>query len=299
MSALLATVQVRLAIADRALPARAAHSGAAAPAVRRRSSGQSSIGAWSPSPGSSAVLDVLSFFLQRFGVPREPFLLVTMVARLVFAVVFLRLVWRVRAPIAAKIRGDGQSTLRRLLADLWPALMTAYVLCLLVVLTVEQLAGRLRTGRAGILSLLVVLAMPLVDMALCRLLDRRAARARPDGGAQSGATFRPVLRRGVHIVVTAAGVLVIVHLWNLDLVGLASPRRRGSRGRRADRHRPDRSCSRTSCGSSRRRPSTSGWSAKPGPRASATRAKSGGRAGRGSGPSCPWRAGRSSRWSAS
>ena len=117
---------------------------------------------------------------QRFGVPREPFLLVTTLIRLVFAVIFLRLVWRVRVPIAAKIRGDGQSTLRRLLADLWPALMTAYVLCLLVVLTVEQLAGRLRTGRAGILSLLVVLAMPLVDMALCRLLTRRA-RSDPAG----------------------------------------------------------------------------------------------------------------------
>ena len=60
--------------------------------------------------------------------------------------------------------------------------MTAYVLCLLVIVTLEQLAGRLRRGRAGILSLLVVLAMPLVDMALCRLLDRRAARAQPDGG---------------------------------------------------------------------------------------------------------------------
>ena len=166
--------------------------------------------------------DVLNFFLQRFGVPREPFLLVTMLFRLVFAVVFLRLVWRVRAPIAAKIRGDGQSTFRRLLADLWPALMTAYVVCLLVVLTVEQLAGRLRTGRAGILSLLVVLAMPLVDMALCRLLDRRGGRAQPDGGAPSGASFLPVLRRGVHIVVTAAGVLVIVRLWNLDLAGLAA-----------------------------------------------------------------------------
>ena len=65
-----------------------------------------------------------------------------MLTRLVFAAVYLRLVWRIRAPIAAQIRGGGQSTLRRLLADLWPALMTAYVVCLLAVLTVEQLAGR-------------------------------------------------------------------------------------------------------------------------------------------------------------
>ena len=166
--------------------------------------------------------DVLNFFLQRFGVPREPLLLVTTLFRLAFAVIFLRLVWRVRVPIAAKIRGDGQSTIRRLLADLWPALMTAYVLCLLVVLTVEQLAGRLRTGRAGVLSLLVVIAMPLVDMALCRLLTRPARSAQPGGESPSGTTFRPVLRRGVHIVVTAAGALVIVRLWNLDLAGLAA-----------------------------------------------------------------------------
>ena len=93
---------------------------------------------------------------------------------------------------------------------------------LFVALTVEQLAGRLLMGRVGILSLLVVLAMPLVDMALCRLLDRRAAKARTDGVVGSGASFLPVLRRGVHIVVTAAGVLAIVHLWNLDLVSLTT-----------------------------------------------------------------------------
>jgi small-conductance mechanosensitive channel len=221
VSALLATIQVRLAIliarvllaphtpAQRLLP----FDDAAARVFYR---GLVTL-AW-----FYGFLDVLNFFLQRFGVPHEPYLLVATLCRLVFAVIFLRLVWRVRVPIAAKIRGDGQSALRRVLADLWPALMTAYVLGLLVVLTLEQLAGRLRTGRAGILSLLVVLAMPLVDMALCRLLDRRAARAQPAGGARAGASFRPVLRRGVHIVVTAAGALVIVHLWNLDLVGLAT-----------------------------------------------------------------------------
>jgi moderate conductance mechanosensitive channel len=167
-------------------------------------------------------LDVLAFFLQRFAMPQEPLVLMVILGRLLFAAVFLRLVWRVRGPIAAKIRGDGQSAVRRLLADLWPALMTAYVLCLLVVMTVEQLAGRLRTSRAGILSLLVVLAMPLVDLALCGLVDRRSTRARTDRGAEAGASFAPVLRRAVHILVTVAGVLVIVHLWNLDLMGLAS-----------------------------------------------------------------------------
>ena len=126
-------------------------------------------------------LEVLNFFLQRFGVPREPYLLVVFLARILFAIVFLRLVWRMRGPIAAKIRGDGQSVsppgARRPLAGLDDGLRPGPP----GGLDARKLAGRLRTARAGILSLLVVLAMPLVDMALCRLLDRRAARAQPDG----------------------------------------------------------------------------------------------------------------------
>jgi hypothetical protein len=62
--------------------------------------------------------------------------------------------------------------------------MTAYVLGLMAVHVAEQLAGRLIGGHAAILSLLVVIAMPLADLALCRMLDRRAAGARPAGGPE-------------------------------------------------------------------------------------------------------------------
>ena len=167
-------------------------------------------------------LGLVTFFVQRFGMAREPLLLLSLLARIVFIAVFLSLVWRVRRPIASQIRGDGNSTIRRVLADLWPALMTAYVLCLLVIMTVEQLAGRQRTARAGILSLLILIAMPLVDMALGGLLERRAAKARSGGGATARTSFVPVLQRAVHIVVTVVGVLTIVNLWNLDLIGLAA-----------------------------------------------------------------------------
>jgi small-conductance mechanosensitive channel len=219
--ALLATIQVRLAIlaarvllaprtpAQRLLPF---EDGAAGTLYR----GVVSL-AW-----LYGIIDVLRFFLQRFELPREPYVLVMSLTRGLFTVLFLQLVWRVRGPIARLIRGDGQSTIRRLLADLWPALMTAYVLGLLAVLTVEQLAGRLHVGGTGILSLLVVIALPIVDMALCRLIDRRAARVQPHEDAGSRATFVPVLRKAVHIVVTVTGLLVIVRLWDLDLMGLAT-----------------------------------------------------------------------------
>jgi small-conductance mechanosensitive channel len=168
-----------------------------------------------------ALLGMVTFFALRFDMAREPLLLLSLLARLVFVAALLRLVWGVRRPIAALIRGDGRSTVRRLLADLWPALMTAYVLALVVIMTIEQLAGRQRTSRAGILSLLVLIAIPLVDMALGRLLERRAARA-STGRPGMRTSFVPVLQRAVHIVVTVAGVLTIVNLWNLDLMGLAA-----------------------------------------------------------------------------
>jgi small-conductance mechanosensitive channel len=168
------------------------------------------------------VLDLSAFFAERFGMAREPVLLVLLLGRLVFIAVLLRLVWRVRWPIAAQIRGDGNSTIRRVLADLWPALMTAYVLAILAIITVESLAGRVRTGRAGILSLLVVIAMPLVDLVLRRLLERQAVKRWAAGRPGSQTSFVPVLQKAVHIVVTVAGVLMIVNLWNLDLMGLAA-----------------------------------------------------------------------------
>jgi small-conductance mechanosensitive channel len=168
------------------------------------------------------ILNVLGYFLLRFEVPRESYLLVITIGRVVFVILLLQLVWRVRHPIAAAIRGPEPGTVRRVLAELWPALMSAYVLGLLVVLTLEQLGGGDRTGRAGILSLLIVVAMPLVDMALCNLLDRRRGQAPSDAGPGAETSFAPVLRKAVHILVTVAGVMVIVGLWDIDLMSMAN-----------------------------------------------------------------------------
>jgi small-conductance mechanosensitive channel len=229
VAALLATIQVRLAImAARFLlaPRR--------PALRLLRFDAASAGALYGGVAVLAwvygILDVLRFFLMRFEVPREPYLLVMTIGRVIFVLLLLRVVWRVRHPIAAAIRGQNPGTMRRVLADLWPALMTAYILGLLVVLTVEQLGGGQRTGRAGILSLLVVIAMPLVNMALCGLLDRRKGHGQDASGAGSGAetSFAPVLRKAVHILVTVAGVMVIVGLWDIDLMSMANKAAGGS-----------------------------------------------------------------------
>jgi small-conductance mechanosensitive channel len=169
-----------------------------------------------------AVFDVVLPFLRRWEVPPESMLAVNFVARVVFVALFLRLVWQLATPIAAMIRGTGGGAFRRILADLWPILMTGYVLGVLVALTMEDLEGRSRLGRAGILSLLVVIVAPLVDMAICRLLDWRAGEKTPAAGTGLWEHFGPVVRRAVHIVVTVAALLVIVHVWDLNLMGMAS-----------------------------------------------------------------------------
>ena len=154
--------------------------------------------------------------------PREPYLLVVFLARILFAVVFLRLVWRIRAPIPAKIRGDGRSAFRRILAKLWPHLMTAYGLCLVAVMTLERLAGRLRTGRAGS-------EPPGRDRDAARRHGAvPAARAaggerlgRREGPLRTPASDRSCARPSTSSSPSPA-LLVIVRLWNLDLLGLAT-----------------------------------------------------------------------------
>ncbi len=174
-----------------------------------------------------AVLDglaeILRGFMSRWGVPPDSWLLVMTVGRILFVAVLLHAVWRQRAPIAGLIRGADPGPLRRVLADLWPVLMTAYVLVLLLALTGEQIAGRALRSRAGILSLLVVIALPLIGRLLCRLIVERSALREPRaGGGEAAASYVPVLRQGVHIAVTIAGLLVLAQLWEIDLFALAA-----------------------------------------------------------------------------
>jgi small-conductance mechanosensitive channel len=173
------------------------------------------------------LMQVLAGFMQRWGVSPDARLFVVTGGRILLVAMLLFTVWRYRAAIADRIRGADPGPLRRVLADLWPLLMTAYVLGVLVALTLEQLADMTMRGNAGILSLLVVIGLPLIDMMLCRLLIERSA-ARAAAGGEAGPSYGPVLRKGVHIVVTIGGLLMISQIWEIDLFALAS---RGMGGR--------------------------------------------------------------------
>jgi small-conductance mechanosensitive channel/phosphatidylglycerophosphate synthase len=141
-------------------------------------------------------------------------------------------IWRLRAGVAAMIRGAGDGgPLRRLLAELWPVLAMAYLAVVLLARVVEVLSGGPSISRAPILSVVLLVSLPVVDLLLCRIVSAILGGG-PDGAAAEGtgarATVEPVLHRAVHVAVTVLGLMAIAGLWQIDLFALAE---RGLGGR--------------------------------------------------------------------
>jgi small-conductance mechanosensitive channel/phosphatidylglycerophosphate synthase len=166
-------------------------------------------------------------FLSGLGLPAATRDVLGVLLTLVFLALALDLVWRVRADVARLIRGPAPGPLRRLIADGWPVLASAYLLAVVATRIWEVLTGTAGASRAPILSVVLLLALPLADMFLCRLLGALLfQRAGADGSTR--ATFEPVVRRAVHVVVSVVGLLLLADLWQVDLLNLAE---RGLGGR--------------------------------------------------------------------
>jgi len=164
---------------------------------------------------------VLAF--RRLGAQVEVVELLLILATLVLLASILDTTWRAREDIGRLIRGSGKgNALIRLLADLWPVLASVYFVGIVVARLLELLSGPLAPSNVAIISLLLVIALPIVDMVLCRALKAFAGPPpEGDGRASLILSYEPVLRRAIHIVVTVVGVLVLADLWALDLFGFA------------------------------------------------------------------------------
>jgi small-conductance mechanosensitive channel len=130
-------------------------------------------------------------------------------------------VWRVRTPIADLIRGrDGLGTIRGWLAELWPFVATAYFLGILYARAFDILAGETVVSGEGFLSVLLIVVLPIADMALCRAL---AAAGGADTAGRAAhvrgfvATYEGVFKRAIHIVVVVVGLVIFSRLWGLNL----------------------------------------------------------------------------------
>jgi len=161
------------------------------------------------------------FLLVRLGAPEDTAQAVALLVGALLVALTFATVWAIRTEVGAMLRGPGGGgPLARLVADIWPILVGAYILVVYGAIVVEALAGRPHEGR-GILSLLLLILLPVVDLVLSRALHS-AMTARTENGAPAAeASYEPVLRKALHIVVAVTGALMIADLWNISFIGMA------------------------------------------------------------------------------
>src|SRR6185437_4436108 len=102
----------------------------------------------------------------------------------------------------------------------WPVAATAYLLTLFVASVTSVLAGTPGPIGVGFASLLIVVALSIVDFALCRALAAGAAARRSSDGAPAAAflgAYEATFRRAIHIVIVVCGLTMLAQLWNLRL----------------------------------------------------------------------------------
>jgi small-conductance mechanosensitive channel len=170
--------------------------------------------------------------LASFGVPEATVHGLSILLGAVLLGLAIDIVWRARGDVGDLIRGDaGPGSPRRLLADWWPVLATAYLAVIFIAHAAQLLSGMPPIAGAGILSVALLVALPILDMALCRVLAallRGEAPSTVAGVAARASAFEPVLRKAIHVVVVVIGLLILANLWSLDLFAIAE---RGLGGR--------------------------------------------------------------------
>jgi small-conductance mechanosensitive channel len=71
---------------------------------------------------------------------------------------------------------------------------------------------------------LLVIALPIVDMALCRAVGAFVSHQTRTGEESTGralVAYEPIFRHAIHIVITVVGLLMLADLWDLDLFQIA------------------------------------------------------------------------------
>ncbi len=151
--------------------------------------------------------------------------LLRLASTVVLVASLLETTWRARGPIGALIaRSAGGGPSVRLLGEIWPVLATLLFVVIASARAMEILEGKSEFSGIGVFTLLVLIALPIIDMALCRVLHaavRKGQAAAVEGRTAALVSYEPLLRRAIHIVVTVLGFLVLAGVWDLDLFALA------------------------------------------------------------------------------
>jgi moderate conductance mechanosensitive channel len=155
--------------------------------------------------------------------------LLGLIASVAFIGVLLWLIWRSREPVARLIRGDPEPApaaaspgqrLCQLLASIWHVLATIYVLAILALGEITAAITRQPAGGRAILSLLLPIAIVLVDAALAKAISAYLVARRERWGEEADA-FAKLMRRALHIVLIIIALVIFARLWGVDLFDMA------------------------------------------------------------------------------
>ena len=153
---------------------------------------------------------------------------VGILAAIVFAGLTMILVMQARDPVAAVIRGGGGGVVRRRLADIWHVLAIIYVLLVFGVFVSDAQDGFVYLIRATGITAGSIIAAVVASLLFDRVLHRVFALdpeldARFPGLRLRSNLYRPILKRGIDLVLVLAVFIAVLAGWDLGLLEAMSP----------------------------------------------------------------------------
>jgi moderate conductance mechanosensitive channel len=156
---------------------------------------------------------------------------VQILSAIVFAGLTFMLVMQTRDPMAAAIRGAAGGAVRRRLADIWHVLVMVYILLVFGVFVSGARDGFVYLVRGTSITVGATVAAVIASMILERLLRKVFALdpeldARFPGLRARSNLYRPVLKRGIDVLLMIAVALTLLAGWDIQLLDAFSPETR-------------------------------------------------------------------------
>ncbi len=134
------------------------------------------------------------------------------------------MIWRSRRAIAELIHGGPGARATQagqIFADIWHWLAIAYVLGLYAYITIARLAGHELGLGVWVGSLLIVVAVPLIDAAMCQGLGGFFRSRGAAAGPAPPEGYERVLRRGLRTILLLLAAVALLRLWGIDVYSVA------------------------------------------------------------------------------
>ncbi len=174
-------------------------------------------------------------FLELRGISPESIILQRGLAGFIIAAMLVAIVWWRRRVVADAIRGgvdaeaaktapDAVTRLRAHVADLWHLLATLYIALVWLLTFVAGLADRPSQAKGAVLSLIVVIAFPLIDIGVGKLMRRLFLRKNDEGALVLSATDEQSavgIQRAIRILLAVIAIGAFISAWGFNVTGAA------------------------------------------------------------------------------